>query len=308
MSLPTSNATERMRVWRALKSLGCGVLRDGVYLLPDSAAAREALNTQAEEVAAAGGTAQVLTMQSLSAQQEQLFIALFDRTQDYVRVSDASRQLQGSLKKLAPPVLRRNLKTLQRDLDETLAIDYFPGAAREQGLRAFQELSAAVSRYLAPDEPQAVAGKKIKVLDKTLYQNRQWATRKHLWVDRMASAWLIRRFIDKKARFLWLDKPKDCPKQALGFDFDGAQFTHVGARVSFEVLLASFDLEHHAGLKRMADLVHYLDVGGIPVPEAPGIELLLRAVQQRHANDDKLLNEAMRVFDDLHLAFSAALA
>lgn len=305
MSLPTSNATERMRVWRALKGLGCGVLRDGVYLLPDSETAREALNIQATEVTAAGGMAQVLTMRSLSTQQDQLFIALFDRTQDYVRLSETSTQLQRSLKKLELPVLRRNLKTLQRDLDETLAVDYFPGPAREQALQAFQELNAAVGRFLAPDEPQAVAGKKIKVLDKALYQNRQWATRKHLWVDRMASAWLIRRFIDKKARFIWLDKPKDCPKNALGFDFDGAQFTHVGARVSFEVLLASFALEDHAGLRRLADLVHYLDVGGIPVPEAPGIELLLRAAQQRHTDDDKLLSEAMRIFDDLQLAFGA---
>jgi hypothetical protein len=68
----------------------------------------------------------------------------------------------------------------------------------------------------------------------------------------MASAWLIRRFIDRKAKFLWLDNPKKCPKSALGFDFDGAAFTHVGGRVSFEVLAASFGLESDPALARIA--------------------------------------------------------
>src|SRR3546814_6533704 len=81
-------------------------------------------------------------------------------------------------------------------------------------------------------------------------------------VDRLACAWLIHRFIDSQARFLWLESPALCPADALGFDFDGATFTHIEARVSFEVLLASFGLDQ-PGLRRIGALVHYLDVGGV---------------------------------------------
>jgi hypothetical protein len=94
-------------------------------------------------------------------------------------------------------------------------------------------------------------------------------------VDRVASAWLIRRFIDPDARFLCLKEPQDCPPEAVGFDFDGAEFTHLGARITFEVLMASFDLDEDRALRRIGALVHYLDVGGIPVPEATGFAAIL---------------------------------
>lgn len=307
LSLPTQNATVRMRVWRTLKNLGCGILRDGVYLLPDSAATRAALQEQADEVTNASGSASLLTTQSQDPAQEQNFRALFDRTPDYARLLQAIRQFRGELSvpgKLKAPAIRRSLKALQRDLDAITTMDYFPGAAKQQAEHALKEAEAAVASLFAPDEPHAAKGK-ILSLNYKDYQKRVWATRKHLWVDRMASAWLIRRFIDRKAKFLWLEKPKSCPKNALGFDFDGATFTHVGARVTFEVLLASFDLESDPGLVRLGGLVHYLDVGGIPVAEAAGLELILRGAQQRCQDDDVLLDQASKIFDDVYAACSA---
>lgn len=132
------------------------------------------------------------------------------------------------------------------------------------------------------------------------FSGRTWATRKNLWVDRMASAWLIRRFIDKKAKFLWLDMPAKCPKSALGFDFDGAAFTHVGGRVSFEVLATSFGLDSDSAIARIAAIVHCLDVGGVPVAEAPGIEAVLGGLRAGEPDDDRLLAAASRVFDGLY--------
>ena len=124
-----------------------------------------------------------------------------------------------------------------------------------------------------------------------------------MWVDRVASAWLIQRFIDPKARFVWLAKPKDCPTDALGFDFDGADFTHVGDKVTFEVLMASFGLEADRGLQRLAAMIHALDVGGTAAPEAMGFEAILKGASQRLPDDDTLLKEIGSVLDSLHAHF-----
>jgi hypothetical protein len=127
-----------------------------------------------------------------------------------------------------------------------------------------------------------------------------------LWVDRVASAWLIRRFIDPDAKFLWLAQPADCPKKALGFDFDGATFTHVGDRVSFETLMASFGLEDDSALARLAAIVHHLDVGGEPVPEAVGFEAVMTGARERLEDDDALLAEMSNVLDSLYAHFRRA--
>ena len=303
ISLPTQNATERMRVWRALKTLGCGVLRDGVYLLPDSAAAREALQQQADEVETASGSAFLVTVQNPDVVQDEAFKTLFDRTQDYIKLIADISQFRSELDVLKAPAIRRAMKALQRDWSDIATTDYFPSAAKEQASHAYSEIEAAVTTHFAPDEPHSIK-RKIPLLDLKLYQKRVWATRKKLWVDRIASAWLIRRFIDKKAKFIWLEKPKNCPRDALGFDFDGATFTHIGARVTFEVLLASFSLDHDPGLTRVGSLVHYLDVGGIPVAEAAGVEMVLRGAQQRCKDDDALLAEAAKIFDDIYTAYT----
>src|SRR5262249_47040128 len=156
-----------------------------------------------------------------------------------------------------------------------------------------------------PDEPVAVHDA-IPRYDASDFQKKTWATRTHLWVDRVASAWLIKRFVDKEARFLWLARPSDCPKSAIGFDFDGAQFTHVDECVTFEVLLRSFDLEEDAALGRLAALVHQLDVGGGRVAEAAGFEAILAGARERCKNDDELFDEMSRTLDDLYRAFSKA--
>jgi hypothetical protein len=122
----------------------------------------------------------------------------------------------------------------------------------------------------------------------------------------VASAWLIRRFIDPQARFKWLAKPSDCPKSALGFDFDGATFTHVGDRVTFQTLLVSFGLEDDPALRRLGALVHQLDVGGEPVPEAAGFEAVMAGARERLDDDDALLAEMTAVLDSLHAHFARA--
>jgi hypothetical protein len=285
-TLPARNKAERMRLWRSLKTLGCATLRDGVYLLPAHESAQKALQVLAEEVRAAGGYAEVLHI-AANGEQDAAFRQLFDRSADYGTLLDAIRSLPVE----SDP---RKLQALQREFAAIAATDFFPGEACAQVEAALAE---AASRFNG--EPQAGEGN-IRRLASADFSGRTWATRKHLWVDRMASAWLIHRFIDKKAKFLWLDTPADCPATALGFDFDGAAFTHIDNRVSFEVLAASFGLDSDPVIARIATIVHFLDVGGVPVPEAAGIEAVLAGARATAPDDNQLLNEASRLFDNLY--------
>ena len=286
LTLPTTQSAGRMRVWRALRALGSATLRDGVYLLPEGAVRAAQLDGIADDVKRAGGTAELFLLDGRDEAQRARLLALFDRSADYAALLAAIAA--------ASPRDAKGLRGLRRELATLAAIDYFPGEAQRQAQAALAALEATAS-----GEPVTTAGK-IRRLASADFQGRSWATRKRLWVDRMASAWLIRRFIDRKAKFLWLDTPKKCPKTALGFDFDGAAFTHVGGRVSFEVLAASFGLDGDPALAKIGAIVHCLDVGGVPVAEAPGIEAVLAGLRAASEDDDKLLAAAARVFDGLY--------
>jgi hypothetical protein len=292
-----------MRVWRALKSVGAAVLRDGVYLLPDRAGSRETFHDQVREVEAAGGAAYLVPFES-PADEAREYARFFDRTEQYAELLGRTDKLKQRLAALAEPEARKRLAQLQRDFAALTAIDYLPGPAREQAREALAELEAAATAQYSPGEPSAVAGE-IRRLALADYRERVWATRARPWVDRLASAWLIRRYIDPEAKILWLKAPQDCPPEALGFDFDGAAFTHVGARVTFEVLAASFGLAEDRGLARIGMLVHHLDVGGVPVAEASGVETILGGLRQRLADDSALFAEACGTFDALYAAYAS---
>jgi hypothetical protein len=288
-TLPARNTAARMRVWRAIKALGCATLRDGVYLLPLNAQTDGALRALASEVRTAGGSAEVLRIVA-DATQQVAFLRLFDRSEEYGRLLAGIRT---ALNNPAP----RAAHALRREFNAIAATDHFPGDARRQVEAALAELTA-----IASGEPRPGHGAlcRLASADSANYQGRTWATRLNIWVDRMACGWLIRRFIDRKAKFVWLDSPKKCPKSALGFDFDGATFTHVDNKVSFEVLTISFGLDTDPALARIAAIVHCLDVGGAPVAEAAGIEAVLAGIRTAAPNDDKRLAEAARVFDSLY--------
>jgi len=303
LALPTENATARMRFWRALKAMGCAVLRDGVYLLPQGESGEEVLRELADAIIEAGGTATVIHTRSHDRGQDDLFRGLFDRGEQY---GEFARSLAGARKTLSGlpmPEVNRLLRRLRREYEALRTVDYFPGEATVRAEAAWTDFVGVVDTVLSPDEPHAADGS-IAPLDPKKYQGRTWATRRHLWVDRVASAWLIRRFIDSRARFLWLEKPSACPRKALGFDFDGAAFTHVGERVIFEVLLASFGLDQDLGLARIGELVHALDVGGAAIAEASGFEALMTGARQRAADDDALLDDMSRVLDSFYAFYS----
>ena len=302
VSLPTQGATARMRIWRTLKANGCMALRDGAYLLPSGAQREQVLQDLAEECVREGGSAWLMHVRPRSAAEDSTYRQLFDRSEDYAELRNAWKQANRGLSSQAALELSRLQRRLQRDYDAVRTIDFFPGEASVEAEAAWADFRKRLDRVLSPDEPSARAHA-IPRVDISQYQGCIWATRRRLWVDRVASAWLIRRFIDPEARFRWLAKPSDCPKKALGFDFDGATFTHVGDRVTFETLLTSFDLENDAALMRLGALVHQIDVGGEPVPEASGFEAVMAGARERLTDDDALLAEMSLVLDSLYAHF-----
>lgn len=295
LSLPTDGATVRMRAWRALKAAGAAVLRDGVYLLPDAPRHAAVLAEVAADVRGGGGGAHCLVTEHDG------FEALFDRHHDYRALLAELTECRAAAGRELSAIDARQLRRLRKTFEQLSAIDFFPGESQRQAAAALAELEADVAQATAPDEPHHVQ-RRIARLDAARYRGKLWATRRRPWVDRLASAWLIRRFIDPEARFVWLKSPADCPKRAIGFDFDGATFTHVGAYVTFETLMASFGLDTPA-LRRLALLVHGLDAGGVLPDEAPGVERVLAGMREAITKDDQLLAVAAGVFEALHAAY-----
>ena len=302
LSLPSKNKTVRMRIWRALHGIGCGVLRDGVYLLPAGAAPASDFVDLESDVKAAGGFAMTVELNLKTSMQFDQVRKLFDRTSDYTSLVAQINAAKKSLTRLGQSRADTLVKRLRRSFQEIVETDFYPGQAARQAQDALAGLESAVQRLFSSDEPHKAKGR-IRRLDPVRYQGRVWTTRKSPWIDRLASAWLIKRFIDRKARFRWIDKPRDRPKGALGFDFDGADFTHVGNRVTFEVLLASFGLDSDPALNQLAATIHFLDVGGIPVDDAKGLETIMKGARDKARSDDELVRAAAKVFDHVYSAY-----
>jgi hypothetical protein len=302
-SNPTAGAALRMRLWRASKALGCASLRDGAYLLPDRPGHALALEELSEQTNIEGGQAWIVSISPRSSDDEAAFKALFDRATEYAELGGRLSEARKLLATQAPSDVAKLVKRLRKEVETLQRIDFFPSDASLAAQSAWADFLDAANAVLSPGEPHA-ENRRISRLDKKKYQGRTWATRRNLWVDRVASAWLIQRFIDREATFLWLDTPAQCPNDALGFDFDEAAFTHIGDKVTFEVLLASFGLEEDPGLERLAALVHSLDVGGPPIPEAIGFEAILSGARTRLPDDNALLAEIGPVLDSLHTHYS----
>ncbi|WP_157979498.1 chromate resistance protein ChrB domain-containing protein [Rhodoferax ferrireducens] len=300
-TLPTHPSALRVRVWRALKTTGAGTLREGVYLLPSSAPTAQALWDIERLIQESGVDAHMLVVTARDDVQEKNFRGLFDRTELYTELLQSIKETRSRIKKASEAELHKVLRGLEQQLHAVQASDFFPDQARDKASAALTALRGEIERHLSPGEPipraEAIQRQALEE-----FQGRTWATRQRPWVDRLASAWLIQRFIDKSPKFIWLRDPKKCPKAALGFDFDDARFTHVGDKVTFEVLAHTFSLEADVGLQRLGELVHYIDIGGIPVDEAAGVETLVRGLQAQHDKDDALLSASLSIFDALYTA------
>jgi hypothetical protein len=296
-SLPTEDPAARMRMLRTLESLGAAVMREGAYLLPDTAACRQGLEHLADYIAKGAGSAQVLQVVPLSEAQQKAFRGLFDRTARYAELIKVVNSLKVGFGIAEPSAISRVLNKQRRELEAISALDFFPSEVRERAKSAIAAAEASVHKLLFPARTDAA--------DKTneQYLRCTWVTRRPLWADRLACAWLIRRFVDPEGSVQWLEKTQESPPRAVGFAFDGARFGNSASQVTFEAMLVRFGLAGNGALAKIGAIVHFLEARDNPVPEAAGVQTLLQGAARRSANDDELLAEAEKTFDLLYEAY-----
>lgn len=296
-SLPTEDPAARMRVLRTFASLGAAVMRDGVFLLPDTPANHRAAEHVVDYIARNAGSAQALRATPFGAEQDRALRRLFDRSARYEALTKTVESLKVGFGLADPSAISHVLHKQRREFESIAALDFFPAPARDRAKDALAQAEAAVRELLFPSQ-NMVNGK-----TQERFAGRKWATRRPLWADRLASAWLIRRFVDPEATLVWLDKAQECPPDAVGFAFEGARFANSLKRITFEELVAQLDLGGNAALTRIGAIMHFLEVHDTPVPEAAGVQTLLQGALRRSLSDDELLRETEKTFDLLYEAY-----
>ena len=296
-SLPTEDPAARMRGLRTLESLGAAVLREGVYLLPETSATRQGLEYLADYIAKGAGSAQVLTVVPVSDAQHQAFRKMFDRSARYSELLKVIESLKVGFGIADPSAVLRILHKKRHEFEAISALDFFTSELQERVRVSLADTEAAVHKLLFPAQSQASGAPDAPM------RRRVWATRKPAWADRLSCAWLIRRFADPEGTVLWLEKSQACPADAVGFAFPGARFGNNASQVTFEVMLRHFGLASNAALLRIGAIVHFLEARDTPVPEAAGVQTLLQGAARRSTTDDELLGEAEKTFDLLYEAY-----
>jgi hypothetical protein len=298
--LPTEDPVARMRVLRTLESLGAAVIREGVYLLPDTPANRQSLDSLADYIGKINGTANVLYVNAVSPEQQATFTRLFDRSARYDNLVKTVQSLRVGYGQSDPSAISRVVHKQRREFEAIAALDFFPSAARKRAEDALATAEAEVRRLLFPAHalPTLAPGEALL--------GRIWVTRKPLWADRLACSWLIRRFVDPEATLTWLEKTEALPPDSLGFGFEGAHFSNTATRVTFEEMLVKLDLAKNPALARIGSIVHFLEIRGTPVAEAAGVQTLLQGAQRRSNTEKELLAEAEKTFDLLYEAYYQA--
>jgi hypothetical protein len=295
----------RVKIWRRLQKLGAVGIKNSVYALPSSESAQEDLNWVLREIVEGGGDASLVEARMIEGLNDEQVKEMFRaaRDTDYQAVADEARQLaKGLLRKGAIPEEKRGeLETaaarLQKRVADIAAIDFFHARSRE----SVDGLLKDLEQKLAVREPEKEAA--AEALEKP--RGATWVTRTGIHVDRMASAWLIRRFIDPKAKFKFVSSREYRHQPGeLRFDMFDGEFTHQGELCSFEVLLQRFEIAD-AALRAIAEIVHDIDLKDEKYgrPDNAGFEHLINGIAMAHPEDEVRLQRASILLDDLYEYF-----
>ena len=304
--IPPKPAYLRVKIGRRLQGLGAVAIKNSVYVLPRSEQAREDFQWVRREIVAGRGDATVCEARFVEGHSDAGVETLFTTARDaeYAALAGEARRLERALlgsRKRAPigaEHAKQALVRLRKQLSSVVAIDFFGAPGRE----TIEGLLVGIESRLRPAPASAELRSPVSADG---VRARTWVTRRGVHVDRIASAWLIRRFIDPKARFKFAPGHEYAPRASeLRFDMFEAEFTHDGDLCTFEVLLRNFGLKE-AALRPVAEIVHDVDLkdGKFARPEAPGVDRLLAGIALRHKEDEARLAEGAAVFDSLYEYF-----
>ena len=295
--LPVEPAYLRVKVARRLKRLGAVQLKSSVYVLPASDETTEDFRWLLQEITTAGGEATLCRTSFLDGIDDQGVRAMFHRERDaeYDEITAAARGLEGAEPR-ADEVQR-----LRRRLVEAAGRDFFDAAGRAAAEHA---VAGAESRLRTAGEPPAADT--LAAAERP--HGATWVTRRHVKVDRISSAWLIRRFVDPAARFRFVDPATYKHRQGeLRFDMFEGEYGHEGERCTFETLLARFGLDDVA-LRKVGEVVHDLDCkeSRFGHPEAAGVGAMVQGIAAAHERDEDRLQAGLPLFEALYQSFRAA--
>jgi hypothetical protein len=306
--LPAKPAYLRVKVWRRLQGLGAVAVKNAVHALPMNEETQEDFEWLLREIVEGGGEAFVCEARLLDGLSDEEVRTLFDRARDadYQQIAKDARALAKSLrpnaKSDAIAELRTQVARLRKRLAEVVAIDFFGAIGRETAEGLLRGLEARLN------EGEAVTNKPIADSAGTALgalRNKTWVTREGVYVDRIASAWLIRRFIDPEARFKFVSGKGYRPGEGeLRFDMFEAEFTHEGDKCTFEVLLERAALKD-AGLRAIGEIIHDIDLkdGKFGRTEVAGIRTLIEGISVATKDDSERIARGTEVFNNLYEYF-----
>jgi hypothetical protein len=301
--LPPRPSNLRVRVWRRLQQVGAVVLRNSLYVLPSTDEAREDFHWVREEIVSSGGQVSVLEASVIDGYTDAELVQQFraDRNADYLALtSEASTALtrlgRRSGRAQRGP-LERELRRLRERLAAIAARDYFAAPGRSDAEHALARVEA-LRNGSAPEVRPAT----LKSQD---FRGRTWVTRPRPGIDRMASAWLIRRFIAPDARFAFAAAAAVRPRQ-IPFDMPDVEFGHHGSHCTFETLMHRFGISD-PGVVSVSRMVHDLDLKEhrYAMPEGAALARLVDGLRSTYADDRELLQQGMTVIDALYRSFAA---
>ena len=297
--LPAKPPYLRVKIWRRLQAIGAVPLKNAVHVLPRSAEGEAAFRELLTEITENGGEAALIEARLLVGQTDLDVRALFDtaRDADYDEIAQAARRLLET-----GPTSSADIARLQKRMEEASRLDFFGAHGRQDAEAALAELDR--QRYQHPDVSRAEPADAPQPIDLI---GRTWVTRSGVHVDRIACAWLIRRFIDPDARFKFVESRHYNPVEGeFRFDMVDAEFTHEGDRCSFETLLVHADLMNDHALVAMSEIIHELDIGDgkFARPETAGVGAILSGVCTSTDDDFQRIATASEALNQFHAYFS----
>jgi hypothetical protein len=306
--LPSHPSNLRVRTWRRLRQLGAIPVKQAIYVLPDSPGAREDFEWLRTEIKDAGGDASVFAAGHVDTWSDDALVEEFRRTRQEAYAAMA-RDVERVVQQLSAkhpqrgtraPAARKLLAAFRQRLTAIERVDFFGSAGRDR----VTGLVADLDRRVGDSRRGGVPVEASRSRGTDTYQARLWVTRPRPGVDRMASAWLIRRFIDPEARFEFVADREALPTRAVPFDMFGVEFSHQGDGCTFETLCVVFGVADPA-VGRVAAIVHDLDLkdGRFGAPEAATVGGVIEGLQLAHADDHELLAQGVALFEALYRTF-----